>query len=371
MTDDFEETLKDWLREQGATDPTEVDGLRAAIAVLPARRRRNRFVSVAAAAAVVLALGLAAIAVAPHSSGPGRGPGPLPPDPAAFAGDSRLARCGATVENALGIFEMAHARDYRLHLPAMGLSPELDVDAPAFVVVYRDRQPFGVSGAAPPPGQTWPPAPSLAPGHHDVCVLVGSDPSTAEVNVYGDVDIAGLTVAIDLTEPSSPTPSALPTPSAIASTGPSIAPAATTQPGCVRDGSHARPGVVDSRPAGWSYLTGISPAGFAKTAGVIYGPDGVAVPPDEGPNRLALYETFSTDTAYLKSRIEQSRRHGARPVAVEVCGESAEVWVNESTGELLLGWIDRDKSEVLVANTADFTVAELVRSAETVTDCCG
>ena len=370
MTDDFEETVKDWLRERGATDRTEVDGLRAAIAALPARRRRNRFVSVAAAAAVVLALGLAAIAVVPHSSGPARGPGRLPPDPAAFARDPRLARCGATIANALDIFEMAHARDYHLHLPAMGLSPELDVDARAFVVVYRDRQPFGVSGAAPPPGQTWPPAPSLAPGHHDVCVLVGSDPSTAEMNVYGDVDIAGLTVAIDLTEPSVPTPSALPTSSAIASTGPSMA-SATPQPGCIRNGSHAFPGVVDSRPAGWSYLTGISPAGFPQTVEVTYGPGGAAVPPDEGPSRLTLYETFATDTAYLKSRVEQSRRHGARPVAVKVCGEPTAVWLNDTTGELVLGWTDRDKSEVLVANTADFTVAELVRSAETVTDCCG
>ena len=146
---------------------------------------------------------------------------------------------------------------------------------------------------------------------------------------------------------------------------------ATPQPGCIRNGTHAFAGVVESRPAGWSYLTGISPAGFPKTAGGAYGPDGVAVPPYEGPSRLALYETFSTDTAYLTSRVERSRTHGARAVAVEVCGEPTEVWLDESTGELLLGWIDRDKSEVLVANTADFTVADLVHSAESVTDCCG
>lgn len=33
----------------------------------------------------------------------------------------------------IGACEMAHARDYRRHLPAMLESPELDVDDPAFV----------------------------------------------------------------------------------------------------------------------------------------------------------------------------------------------------------------------------------------------
>ena len=92
---------------------------------------------------------------------------------------------------------------------------------------------------------------------------------------------------------------------------------------------------------------------------------------DLGSTNGTFVNGMRVDTAYLKSRVEQSRRHGARPVAVKVCGETTEVWLNDTTGELVLGWIDRDKSEVLVANTANFTVAELVRSAETVTDCCG
>jgi hypothetical protein len=54
-----------------------------------------------------------------------------------------------------------------------------------------------------------------------------------------------------------------------------------------------------------------------------------------------------------------------------VCGEATEVWLDESTGELIVGWTDRDKSDVLVANTADFTVQELVVAAESVHDCCG
>jgi len=56
---------------------------------------------------------------------------------------------------------------------------------------------------------------------------------------------------------------------------------------------------------------------------------------------------------------------------VTVCGEATEVWLDETTGELVVGWTDRDKSDVLVANTADFSVQELVDSAERVYDCCG
>jgi hypothetical protein len=73
----------------------------------------------------------------------------------------------------------------------------------------------------------------------------------------------------------------------------------------------------------------------------------------------------------LKSRIEQSRKRHGKPIAVTVCGEATEVWLAESTGELVVGWTDRGKSDVLVANTADFTVQELVDSAESVYDCCG
>lgn len=193
MNDEFEDLLKRWLRDRGGTDRSALQALAGNVAALPPRRRR-RSSPLATAAAIVLALGLGAFALMPRSGGvtaPGSS-SPVPPDPAAFAGDPRLARCGATVETALDAFEMAHARDYQVHLPAMLLAPELDVDAPAFVVVFRAMQPFAGGGAAPPPGQTWPPR-SLEPNHHDVCILVGADPATAELNVYEDVDVAGLT----------------------------------------------------------------------------------------------------------------------------------------------------------------------------------
>ena len=146
----------------------------------------------------------------------------------------------------------------------------------------------------------------------------------------------------------------------------------TGVPRCARAGDAAFPGVVETRPDGWFGQTEIAPTPqFPKTSGQIYGPDGVAVPPDEGPGRLSLFETFPASDAYFKSRIEQSRKRDGKPIAVTVCGEATQVWQDDSTGELVIGWTDRNKSDVLVANTADFSVKGLVDSAESVYDCCG
>ena len=141
---------------------------------------------------------------------------------------------------------------------------------------------------------------------------------------------------------------------------------------CIRNGSSAFAGVVEARPEGWSNQTAV-PAlpGFPNTSGQVYGRAGAAGPPYEGPGRLVLYESLPANDAYLKSRTDQSRSRGGKPIAVTVCGEATEVWLDESTGELVVGWTDRDKSDVLVANTVDFTVQELVVSAESVYDCCG
>ena len=164
------------------------------------------------------------------------------------------------------------------------------------------------------------------------------------------------------------TPSALPTSTAVLT----ATPLPTLVPRCVRRGDAAFPGVVEARPDGWFDQAEIAALPrFPKTSGRVYGPDGVTVPPDEGPGRLALFETFPASDAYFKSRIEQSRKRDGKPIAVTVCGEATEVWLDESTGELVVGWTDRDKSDVLVANTADFSVQGLVDSAERVSDCCG
>jgi hypothetical protein len=164
------------------------------------------------------------------------------------------------------------------------------------------------------------------------------------------------------------TPSPMPTSTAFLAT--TAAPTLIAR--CIRQGNAALAGVVEARPDGWSGQGEIgSLPGSSNTYGQVYGPNGVAVPPFEGPGRLALYETAPASDAYFTSRIEQSRTHGGRPLAVTVCGEATEVWRDDSTGELVVGWTDRDKRDVLVANSADFTVQDLIDAAESVYDCCG
>jgi hypothetical protein len=141
---------------------------------------------------------------------------------------------------------------------------------------------------------------------------------------------------------------------------------------CGRNGDSAFPGVLESRPNGWSVEGEIAAIPhFPNTFGQVYGPDGAVVPPYEGPGRIVLYETIPGSDAYYKSRIESSGKRNGKPIAVAVCGEATKVWLDEATGQLFVGWTDRNKSDVLVANTADFTVLELVESAESVSDCCG
>jgi hypothetical protein len=162
------------------------------------------------------------------------------------------------------------------------------------------------------------------------------------------------------------TPNASPSLAAIPTAMPTLVPR------CARGGRAAFPGVVEARPDGWVPKAEMSALPhFPNTSGQIYGPDGVAVPADEGPGRLTLFETFPASDAYLRSRIEQSRRRDGKPIAVTVCGEATQVWQDDSTGELVIGWTDRNKSDVLVANTADVSVKGLVASAESVYDCCG
>lgn len=95
------------------------------------------------------------------------------------------------------------------------------------------------------------------------------------------------------------------------------------------------------------------------------------MPPYEGQSRLVLYETFPASDAYLQSRVDAIRARGGQAVDVIVNGDEAKVWIDDTTGELVLGWDIRGKSEVLVANAADFSVEQLIASAESVSDCCG
>lgn len=128
-----------------------------------------------------VALLLVAGCVAP---GAAASPGPSQADP-------RFGACLGNAGAVIAAFPMAAASDYHVHLPQMGISPELDTSMPAFVVVFAGFWPGPVSGAAPPPGTTWPPR-SLAPGTHDVCIWVG-DATTGVLNVYDNVDTTGMT----------------------------------------------------------------------------------------------------------------------------------------------------------------------------------
>jgi hypothetical protein len=80
----------------------------------------------------------------------------------------------------------------------MLLAPELDVDDPAFVVVFRDGwvgPPYGGAPGAPGPRST------PIPGFRFVCVL----PDGGTPNLYGDVDVTGLTIDVDASD-ATPTP---------------------------------------------------------------------------------------------------------------------------------------------------------------------
>jgi hypothetical protein len=141
---------------------------------------------------------------------------------------------------------------------------------------------------------------------------------------------------------------------------------------CGRQGDTAFHGVLEVRPPGWSAIGElVALPHFPNTFGEVYGRAGAAVPPNEGPGRIVLYETMPGNDVYLKSRIERSLSNQGKPTAVSLCGEATNVWVDVATGELVVGWVDRDKTDVLVANTADLTIEELVDSAESVSDCCG
>jgi hypothetical protein len=134
----------------------------------------------------VPALPIAALVLVGACVAPGAGS-----SPAIDRTDARFTACAGDAAPIMAAFPMAAASDYRAHIPKMGLSPELDVSTPAFVVVFEGMYPGGPYQAVPPPsGTTWPPR-SLAPGTHDLCIWVG-DVGSGERNVYSDVDTAGM-----------------------------------------------------------------------------------------------------------------------------------------------------------------------------------
>jgi hypothetical protein len=198
MTDPIERQLRNLLDERARGDPLAARHLADGIADLPPRRRPIVRAALPFAAAAVVVLAVVVAMAAPRLGGTGEQPTPaaspaaaspgsgLPGGPDAFAGDPRLLQCYGPETEMEFVFVMDHSRDYRRYLPAMGLSPELDVDEPAFAVVFRD----GWEG--PPTRGDDGPRSTPAPGLHFVCVI----PEGGAANLYGDVDITGLTIDV-------------------------------------------------------------------------------------------------------------------------------------------------------------------------------
>ena len=180
MTRRLEDDLHDLLERRAEVDSRDLDALRAHITRLPRRRQHQRGL-LAAAAGILLLLtmgGLLATRIPLGTSGAA----PQPPDPAAFAGDPRLVVCGVTPDGADAIFEMAHLRDYPLHLPAayplVGLQG--DPEATTLVIVLRGPSSATRLGGTP------------VPGTQDLCMVVGSDPATWQQIAVVGVDTSGL-----------------------------------------------------------------------------------------------------------------------------------------------------------------------------------
>jgi hypothetical protein len=220
MNDDFDAQVEAWLRERARPDPRALAAVRGSIDALPARglgRARTWWREAAAVLviALVVAATFAVLAPRPSATTPSR---PVPPDPAAFAGDPRLAACFANAGPVEFAFEMAHARDYQRHLPKMLLAPELDVEDAAFVVVFERGAQLRLPLTGTPTASGGPTdAASVAGDPRTVCILVADTP-----NVYENVDITGMQAKVgdDATPTSSPTAATTPSSTAIRPTTP-------------------------------------------------------------------------------------------------------------------------------------------------------
>lgn len=199
MTDPIERELRNLLDDRARGDPLATQVLADSVASLPPRRLLTFGTGLVLAAGVVALFAVLAVAwprfggiggeasptPAPATQGTG-----LPGGPEAFADDPRLGQCFGAPPDIEFVFEMVHARDYQRYLPKMGRSPELEIDDPAFVVVFRD----GWVGPATTGGFGTRSTP--IPGFRFVCVLPGGGPP----NLYGDVDITGLTLDVTPSE---------------------------------------------------------------------------------------------------------------------------------------------------------------------------
>jgi hypothetical protein len=96
-----------------------------------------------------------------------------------------FSACAGEATGVIAAFPISRARDFWKHFPAAGKAPELEVDDPAFVVVYDGIHEFPLMGNPRRAGETAPPRQRRV-GFTDLCVFVGG--STI---VYSDVSTVG------------------------------------------------------------------------------------------------------------------------------------------------------------------------------------
>lgn len=122
-------------------------------------------------------------------------------------------RCGGVDARILDVYTFDHGTDVAASLALDPAPPELETDKPGAVIVYADGHPFPPMGTPPADGATIGPREPLAPGRHDLCVLIGADPAAAERTIHEDVAVDPARQSGASTEPEtspSPAPAVLP-----------------------------------------------------------------------------------------------------------------------------------------------------------------
>lgn len=106
----------------------------------------------------------------------------------ALATDPRQALCTSRVAASVrAAFSMDKARDYRLHIPKMGYSPELEEDSPAYLVAFDGEASVAIVGAAPAVDENGNQVAGsdAARGTYSgvVCVVVGGSPTSMQTSI--------------------------------------------------------------------------------------------------------------------------------------------------------------------------------------------
>ena len=122
-------------------------------------------------------------------------------DPANYPVPQRLAACGGITDQVRYVFEARSIDDFPRYFPAAAPLGLVTSDEPATIVVYGGLRPDkrGLQ--------------SYPPNIHDVCILLGPDPGTAQPVFISGVDLTGFHVRLDdtaATETTAPTPDTAP-----------------------------------------------------------------------------------------------------------------------------------------------------------------